>query len=138
MRLLPPPSWISAPVALPSLSEEQAKALCGHVRIRARDTLRRMETARIVAAIDRASACLLDRSHPLRRKAEALLPVVTGYDRETVRLGLTSTLKTFRRPQLLRFLAEDFFNPGVLDGFQPAVKGGFVRAQLFGHFKAQV
>jgi hypothetical protein len=116
-------------VALPSLSEEQAKALCGHVRIRARDTLRRMETARIVAAIDRASACLLDRSHPLRRKAEALLPVVTGYDRETVRLGLTSTLKTFRRPQLLRFLAEDFFNPGVLDGFQPAVKGGFVRAQ---------
>ncbi|WP_207768175.1 acyl-CoA reductase [Methylobacterium frigidaeris] len=116
-------------VALPSLSEDQARALCGHVRTRARETLRRMETARIVEAIDRASACLLDRAHPLRRKAETLLPVVTGYDRETVRLGLTSYLKTFRRPQLLRFLAEDFSNPGVLDGFQPAVKGGFVRAR---------
>ncbi|SFV07270.1 Acyl-CoA reductase (LuxC) [Methylobacterium sp. 174MFSha1.1] len=114
-------------VALPDLDEDQAKALCEHVRARA--TLRRMETARIVAAIDRASACLLDRTHPVRRKAEALLPVVTGYDRETVRLGLSSYLKTFRRPQLLRFLAEDFSNPGVLDGFQPAVKGGFVRAR---------
>lgn len=116
-------------VALPELSEEQAKALCGHVRGRARETLRRMATARVVDAIDRASACLLDRAHPLRRKAEALLPVVTGYDRETVSLGLTSYVKTFRRPQLLRFLAEDFSNPGMLDGFQPAVKGGLVRAQ---------
>ncbi|TNC16064.1 acyl-CoA reductase [Methylobacterium terricola] len=116
-------------VALPDLSDAQASALCAHVRTRARETLRRMETARIVAAIDRASACLLDRAHPLRRKAEALLPVVTGYDRETVRLGLTSYLKTFRKPQLLRFLAEDFSNPGVLDGFQPAVKGGLVRAR---------
>ncbi|KMO38699.1 acyl-CoA reductase [Methylobacterium aquaticum] len=116
-------------VALPELGGDQARALCDHIRARARDTLRGMETARIVAAIDRASACLLDRTHPLRRKAEALLPVVTGYDRETVRLGLTSTLKTFRRPQLLRFLAEDFSNPGMLDGFQPAVKGGLVRAR---------
>ncbi len=116
-------------VALPELTEDQAETLCAHVRARARETLRRMETARIVAAIDRASACLLDRAHPLRRKAEALLPVVTGYDRETVRLGLTSYLKTFRRPQLLRFLAEDFSNPAVLDGFQPAVKGGLVRAR---------
>ncbi|AWN46379.1 acyl-CoA reductase [Methylobacterium terrae] len=116
-------------VALPSLSEGQAGALCAHIRRQARERLRRMETARIVAAIDRASACLLDRAHPLRRKAEALLPVVTGYDRETVRLGLTSTLKTFRRPQLLRFLAEDFSDPGMLDGFRPAVKGGFVRAK---------
>ncbi|WP_048461412.1 acyl-CoA reductase, partial [Methylobacterium indicum] len=107
----------------------QARALCAHVRVRARDTLRGMETARIVQAIDRASACLLDRTHPLRRKAEALLPVVTGYDAETVRLGLTRYLKTFRRPQLLRFLAEDFSDPGVLDGFRPAVKGGFVRAR---------
>jgi hypothetical protein len=119
----------TAAVALPELSEIQAGALCDHVRARARDALRRMETARIVAAVDRASACLLDRAHPLRRRAEALLPVVTGYDRETVRLGLTSTLKTFRRPQLLRFLAEDFPNPGVLDGFQPAVKGGLIRAR---------
>ena len=88
-----------------------------------------MEVARIAAMPSTApSARLLDRDHPLRRKAEHLLPIVTGYDRETVRLGLTATSKTFRQPQLQRFLAEDFANPGMLDAFQPAPKGGFARA----------
>lgn len=116
-------------VALPELDEAQAQALCERVRSRARGRIRRVEVARIVSAIDEAIARLLDRQHPLRQKAEQLLPIVTGYDRETVRLGLTSYLKTFRRPQLLRFLAEDFANPGMLDAFQPAAKGGFLRAQ---------
>ena len=118
----------SATIALPELDEAQAAALCDHVRSNARMRLRTMPVARIVAAIDAVIARLLDREHPLRRKAEHLLPIVTGYDRETVRLGLTSYLKTFRRPQLLRFLAEDFANPAVLDGFQPTPKGGFLRA----------
>jgi hypothetical protein len=119
----------SATIALPELDEAQATALCEHVRGNARARLKQMDTARIVAAIDAAIARLLDRRHPLRRKAEHLLPIVTGYDRETVRLGLTGYLKTFRRPQLLRFLAEDFANPGMLDGFQPTAKGGHLRAR---------
>ncbi|TDR89799.1 acyl-CoA reductase [Enterovirga rhinocerotis] len=122
-------SWgETAEIALPDLTEAQARALCRHVRENARARLKRMDVARIVAAIDGASERLLDRTHPLRREAERMLPVVTGYDRETVRLGLTSYLKTFQRPQLLRFLAEDFADPGMLDGFRPARKGGFVRA----------
>lgn len=118
----------NAVIALPELDAAQAAALCAHVRDNARARLKRMDTARIVTAIDAAIARLLDRQHPLRRKAEYLLPIVTGYDRETVRLGLTSYLKTFRKPQLLRFLAEDFANPGLLDGFQPTPKGGYLRA----------
>ncbi|MGO4403497.1 acyl-CoA reductase [Bosea sp. RAF48] len=118
----------SVTIALPELDGAQAAALCEHVRSNARARLKRMDTARIVTAIDAAVARLLDRGHPLRRKAEHLLPIVTGYDRETVRLGLTGYLKTFRRPQLLRFLAEDFANPAVLDGFQPTPKGGYLRA----------
>jgi len=118
----------SVEIALPALEPTQARDLCEAVRRNARVRLKQMPTARIVDAIDAAIARLLDREHPLRRKAEHLLPIVTGYDRETVRLGLTSYLKTFRRPQLLRFLAEDFANPAVLDGFQPTAKGGFLRA----------
>jgi hypothetical protein len=45
-----------------------------------------------------------------------------------VRLGLTGYLKSFRSPQLQRFLSEEFANPNILDAFQPAMKGGFVRA----------
>lgn len=78
--------------------------------------------------VDKAIARLLDRESPHRRKAEALLPLVTGYDAEMIRLGLSDYLRTFRRPQLERFLAEDFVDPRCLDGFQAARKGGFTRA----------
>ncbi|MFJ5367720.1 acyl-CoA reductase [Bosea sp. CER48] len=118
----------SATIALPELDGAQAAALCAQVRDNAGARLKQMPVARIVDAIDAAIMRLLDRGDPLRRKAEHLLPIVTGYDRETVRLGLTGYLKTFRRPQLLRFLAEDFANPGVLDGFRPTPKGGYLRA----------
>ena len=115
-------------VAVPVLSGAQMQALVGRVRAAADRHLREMPLAEIIDAIDRAIARLLDRSDPVRREAEAWLPVVSGYDAEMVRLGLTGLFKTFRAAQLRRFVAEDFANPGVLDGFQPAPKGGAVRA----------
>ena len=72
--------------------------------------------------IDKATDRLLDRSSPYRQKAEKLLPIVTGYDGEMIRLGLTSYLKTFRKHELQRFLVEDLGNPLLLDDFQPASK----------------
>ena len=54
--------------------------------------------------------------------------MVTGYDEETIRLGLTSYLKSFRKHELQRFLVEDLGNPLLLDDFQPRVKGGFSKA----------
>ncbi|KPF71061.1 acyl-CoA reductase [Bosea sp. AAP35] len=118
----------SVQVSMPVLTEEQARALAAHIRENARAYLKTLPVAQIVTTIDKAIARLLDRDDPWRRKAEAILPIVTGYDRETVRLGLSGYLRTFRAPQLQRFLAEDFVNPGILDVFQPAMKGGFSRA----------
>lgn len=115
-------------VAVPRLTAAQARALAARVRAAAALHLKPMAVADIIAIIDRAVARLLDRGDPFRRQAEALLPVVSGYDADMVRLGLTGLLKTFRAPQLRRFVAEDFANPGVLDGFQPTPKGGAVRA----------
>ncbi|MEL0114656.1 MAG: acyl-CoA reductase, partial [Rickettsiales bacterium] len=83
-----------------------------------------MPVARIVDIVDRAVGRLLDRSHPVRRKMEIILPQVSGYDAEIVRLGLTDTFKTFREAGLRKFIAEDFANPSMLDGFQPISKGG--------------
>ncbi|ORM61963.1 acyl-CoA reductase [Pantoea rodasii] len=115
-------------VDVPDLNSAQIAAVSAHVRDHARAYLKTLSVAKIVAIIDQAIARLLDRSHPLRRKAETLLPIVTGYDAEMIRLGLTGYLKTFRQPQLKRFLAEDFNDPQLLDDFQPRANGGFARA----------
>ena len=118
-------------VTVPILSSAQFEAVVEHVKTSRRDYLSSLPVSHIVSVIDQAIERLLDRSDPYRQKAETLLPVVTGYDPETVRLGLTAYLKTFRKPQLQKFLAEDFTNPLILDAFQPTPKGGFAKA--FGH-----
>ena len=115
-------------VAVPVLTEAQIAELATRVRANARSYLKSRTVAEVAAAIDRAVARLLDRNDPWRQKAERLLPLVTGYDAEMVRLGLTGYLKTFRGPELRKFIAEDFANPTVLDDFQPMPKGGFARA----------
>ncbi len=115
-------------VAVPVLDEGQMKALAARVRDAGRRHLKTLPTAGIVDIIDRAIQRLLDRDDPYRRKAEALLPAVTGFDAEMIRLGLTDYLKTFRKPELNKFLAEDFPNPAILDDFQPSAKGGFAKA----------
>ena len=115
-------------VAVPSLSPGQMQALARRVRAGAERRLRTMTVAQIIDVIDRAIARWLDRSDPARRRAETWLPIVTGFDGEMVRQGLGDLLRCFRAPQLRRFVAEDFANPLVLDGFQPTAKGGAVRA----------
>lgn len=115
-------------VAVPVLSDAQLEALTDRVRDAGRSYLKTRTIAQIVNTIDAAIARLLDRDDPYRRKMEELLPLVTGYDAEMVRLGLTEYLKTFRKPQLHKFIAEDFANPHMLDDFQPVPKGGFARA----------
>ena len=122
-------AWGScAEVAVPVLDDDRMAALAAHVRRSRESFLSGLRTEEIVDILDRAARTLLDRANPRRRRAEELLPVVTGYDPETVRLGLTSCLKTFRAAQLSAFVAEDFANPAMLDGFQPLRKGGYGRA----------
>ncbi len=115
-------------VEVPMLTDAQMQALAARVRRAAQAQLQTLTVDTVIGIIDRAVARLLDAKDPVRREADALLPIVTGFDAEMVRLGLTAYLQAFRAPQLQRFVAQDFANPKVLDGFQPAVKGGAVRA----------
>ncbi len=115
-------------VAVPVLTAQQITVLARRVRQASRLYLRTMTVSQIVAVIDRAMARLLDPADPYRQQADRLLPIITGYDTEMVRLGLTAFFKTFRAPQLQRFVAEDFSNPKVLDEFQPRPKGGAAMA----------
>lgn len=115
-------------IAVPVLTPTQARDLAHRVRLSAREVLQTLPVSAVIERIDRAVARLLDTGDPLRQQADDLLPRVTGYDAAMVRLGLTRYLQTFRAPQLHRFVSEDFSNPKVLDEFQPASKGGMVRA----------
>ncbi len=115
-------------VVVPALDAAGMTALADRVRREARASLRTMPVAAVAAAIDAAAERLLDRTHPLRRKAEHLLPIVTGYDAESVRLSLTATFRTFRLPQVKRFLAADLADPAMLDEFRPMPRGGLARA----------
>ena len=115
-------------VRVPVLQPEQLAALARRVKQAAAQHLRPLPVSRIVEILDAAIARLLAPGDPVRQEMQRLLPVVSGYHAEMVRLALTGFLQSFRAPQLHRFVAEDFANPKVLDEFQPAAKGGFVRA----------
>lgn len=117
-----------AEIEVPVLRPEQMRALARRVKQASARQLQTLPVSRIIEIVDTAIARLLDPADPWRQEAERLLPVVTGYDADMVRLGLGAYLQTFRAPQLHRFVAEDFANPKVLDEFQPAAKGGAVRA----------
>lgn len=118
----------SLDLQVPQPDAAQLNALAQRVRQASRRHLKTMSVSQICALIDRAIARLLDPADPYRRQMDELLPIVTGYDEDMVRLGLTSLFKTFREPQLRRFIAEDFANPKMLDEFQPRPKGGAARA----------
>ena len=115
-------------VRVPALTPAQLRALALHVKQAASRHLKPVPLARIIEVLDSVTERLRDRSHPSRQLLERWLPITSGFDTETVRLGLSQSLKTFRRPQLERFLAEDFPNPIVLDRFQPRMSGGWSRA----------
>jgi hypothetical protein len=75
-------------VAVPILSDDQTTALIARVKQGSRSYLKSLTVAQIVSIVDRAIARLLDPKDPYRQKADTLLPLVTGYDVEMVRLGL--------------------------------------------------
>ena len=118
----------SLALEVPILTAEQCDRLTGHIKTNSAGFLKKQTTNAIIELIDAAIQRLLNRDDPVRKKAEQLLPVITGFDAEMIRLSLTDYLKTFRKPQLQRFINEDFANPKILDEFQPIMKGGFAKA----------
>ena len=123
-----PENSISLALEVPVLTAEQCDRLTGHIKTNSAGFLKEQTTNVIIELIDAAIERFLNRDDPVRQKAEQLLPLITGFDAEMIRLSLTDYLKTFRNPQLQRFINEDFANPKILDDFQPIMKGGFAKA----------
>jgi hypothetical protein len=118
----------SVRLSLPSLSALQAASLAAFLRSTGSRSIRQVPVTDIVRAIDQCCARLLDPRESLRRMLDDWLPVVSGFDPEMLRLGLNASLRTYRAPQLERFLAADFPDPRILERFVPAPSGGWTRA----------
>ena len=106
-------------IEAPILSNHQLDKLTEKIKKASAEILKSMTISEIISIIDQTVKVLLDRNSKYRKKAEQILPIVTGYDEEMIRLGLTSFLKTFRKPALQRFVVEDLGNPLMLDDLQP-------------------
>ncbi|KGM44769.1 acyl-CoA reductase [Neobacillus niacini] len=119
---------VTLEVEAPLLTRKQMQQVSEKVKRASAEVLKNMTIMEIITIIDTAIEVLLDRNSTYRKKAEKFLPIVTGYDEEMIRLGLTSFLKKFRKYELQRFVVEDLGNPLLLDDFQPRIKRGFSKA----------
>lgn len=112
----------------PVVTPEVVHRVCARLVAAQAASLAERPVMEIVAVLARAVARWEDPRYRWRRVAEELLPAITGYAPAMVQRGLKEHLKTFRYERLLRFVAQDFDNPLVLDGFQPNRAGGRSRA----------
>lgn len=116
-------------VLVPRLSAAQLQALCEHLRGPGRQALRALPVRETMQAIDATVQVLLDPVSPEHQTLLHWLPRVTGFSAEMVRVNLNATLRTYRAPQLQRFIAEDLGSAELLDGFAPRVTGGLTHAE---------
>lgn len=114
---------------VPLLSPAQLQAVCRHLRGPGRAALQALPVRDIVQAIDATIQVLLDRHSEEHQSLLHWLPLVTGFSAEMVRVNLNATLRTYRTPQLQRFITEDFGGAEMLDGFVPRATGGLAHAQ---------
>ncbi|GKU83105.1 acyl-CoA reductase [Niallia sp. NCCP-28] len=112
----------------PVLTSEQIKHIGEVVRSNRNDYLALLPVQQIIEKIDQAIQKWLNPAYPLRQLAEKLLPEITGYDKEMVRLELKRYMRTFRKKELLRFLDEELDQGALLDEFRPRKSGGMSRA----------
>jgi hypothetical protein len=113
---------------VPEMTETQLSSVMLDIKRHRQECLSRLDTNDIISIIDQAVEKWLTPNYELRQFAEEVLPVITGYDHEMVRLFLSRYFRAFRKQKLQRIVEEDFSNPLVLDEFRPRKAGGLTRA----------
>ena len=84
-----PENSTSLALEVPVLTAEQCDRLTGHIKTNSAGFLKEQTTNVIIELIDAAIERFLNRDDPVRQKAEQLLPLITGFDAEMIRLSLT-------------------------------------------------
>ncbi len=90
--------------------------------------LSQLKVSEIIELIDRAIQCWTDPNYPQRQLAEKLLPEITGYNAETIRLEIKRYVRVFRKKELQRFVDTELDQPEILDDFHPQKSGSMTKA----------
>ncbi|UQS87443.1 acyl-CoA reductase [Nicoliella spurrieriana] len=90
--------------------------------------LAKRTVAEIIDVIDRAIQLWTQPQYPQRCLAMQLIPVLTGYNAETVALEMKRFVRVFRKKELLRFVDTELDQPGILDQFHPQKIGSSTKA----------
>ncbi|MBP3951925.1 acyl-CoA reductase [Halalkalibacter suaedae] len=115
-------------LAVPELTPDMVAQVIETIKKQQQTYLKTLKTNDVIAIMDQAVQKWLDPQYELRQLAERWLPVITGYDREMIRLYINRYLRQFRKEKLQRMIDEDFPNPLILDEFRPRKSGGLYRA----------
>ncbi|WP_209124551.1 acyl-CoA reductase [Alkalihalobacillus sp. BA299] len=118
----------SVEILVPELVPETINNIMDVLTVQQKNYIQQLKTNEVIDIINEAIHRWLDPSYELRQMAESMLPIITGYDHDMVRLFLSRYLRQFRKEKLLRMIDEDFPNPLVLDEFRPRTSGGLYRA----------
>ncbi|OIJ19262.1 hypothetical protein BKP45_13985 [Anaerobacillus alkalidiazotrophicus] len=117
-----------AELLVPNLNPELIEQVIKLIKKQQLEYMQNLRTNEIIDIMDEAIQKWLDPKYERRQYAEHLLPIITGYDHEMIRLFLSRYLRQFRKPKLQRMIDEDFPNPLILDEFRPRKSGGLYRA----------
>lgn len=85
----------------------------------------------IISVIDSVSRKWLDKNYELRKTAQKLLPLITGYSSEMVEFTIDYLASMFTKDELYRTLEVELGDPKYLDEFRPR-KGVNVASKAYG------
>lgn len=107
-----------SPVLTPSLLSK----VIAQLKEAREEYLAKLSVYEIIETIDKAVALWRDSAYPPRRKAEALLPLITGYSSQMITQTLDEMVLMLRGENLRLLLEEELGDPLFLDQFRPRRK----------------
>ena len=117
--------WGGSVLRYPRLDGSKVTSLAKQlVDVRNR-TLAAMSVNDILDIVADAAQLWADPDFELRRQAELLIPAITGYEPDMVRIELQTVYAPVQRRELLRFLDSEIGQPSMLDEFRPNKAGGY-------------
>ncbi|KRM77477.1 acyl-CoA reductase [Secundilactobacillus collinoides] len=112
----------------PILKTSDIKNIILEIKQNRLEYLSQLPISNVITIIDQAITRWTDPSYPQRQLALKLLPVITDYDAETIKLEIKRFIRLFRKKELFRFIENELPQSEILDDFHPQRSGSMVKA----------